>query len=117
LLVEDDDLVRDYVLAQLSALGYGVIAVADGQAALGVLRENPDVQLLLTDVIMPGGLSGPALAEQAIAARPDLKVLFTSGYSSTYLAREGRLPEGVHLLAKPYRPSELAAEVRRMLDQ
>ncbi|GIK96709.1 MAG: hypothetical protein BroJett029_09180 [Alphaproteobacteria bacterium] len=117
LLVEDDDLVRGYVVTQLRALGYRVIEVSDGNAALAALREHPDVQLLFTDVVMPGGLSGPALAEQAATLRPDLKVLFTSGYSSTHLVREGRLPEGVHLLVKPYRPSELAAELRRVLDE
>lgn len=117
LLVEDDDLVRGYVVTQLRALGYQVIPVADGRAALEILHQRNDIQLLFTDVVMPGGLNGAALAEQAAVIRPGLKVLFTSGYSEKILAREGRLPAGVHLLAKPYRPRDLAAEVRRVLDQ
>jgi PAS domain S-box-containing protein len=117
LLVEDDKLVRDYVVIQLRRLGYDVIPVADGSAALANLRERDDVQLLFTDVIMPGGLSGVTLAEQASQIRPGLKVLLTSGYSESALLQQGRLPPDLRLLRKPYAPRDLAAEIRRALDR
>ena len=81
LVVEDDDMVRAYVESELRTLGYRVIASSNGPAALEVLRQRGDIHLLFTDVVMPGGMFGPELARQAIALRPDLKVLFTSGYS------------------------------------
>ena len=115
LLVEDDDLVRDHVAKQLRDLGYRVIACSNGADALQALRATADVDLLFTDVVMPGGMNGRELAEAARALRPDLPVLFTSGYTENAIVHHGRLDPGVHLLAKPYRRRDLAAKLRVVL--
>ena len=94
--------------------GYNVISTHEGSSALRLLDANPHIKMLFTDVVMPGGLDGVALAEQAMLVRPSLKVLFTSGYAENML-RQGRLPPGTHLLTKPYRLRDLAREVRRAL--
>ncbi|MDB5421740.1 MAG: hypothetical protein JWR59_1687 [Brevundimonas sp.] len=114
MVVEDDPFVRGNLTAQLQALGYRVTATEDAHQALERLPE--DLDLLFTDVVMPGGMHGRQLAERAVAQRPALRVLFTSGYSQDALLREGRLPRGVQLLGKPYRRHELAAKVREVLD-
>jgi signal transduction histidine kinase len=115
LLVEDDPLVRRHAYLQLSALGYQVTVAESGAQALAVLQGPEAFDLLLTDVMMPGGMNGPQLAQAAQALRPGLHVLFSSGYSMDALSREGRLQEGVLLLAKPYTKAELAQRVRRAL--
>jgi PAS domain S-box-containing protein len=112
LVVEDDRLVRDYVVAQLGALGYTVAAAAGATEALAMLEGGVEADLLFTDVIMPGPMSGRHLADQALKRRPDLKVLFTSGYTEHAIVHHGRLDPGVLLLAKPYRKSDLARMVR-----
>jgi len=113
LLVEDDDMVRAYVENELKALGYRVITAANGLAALELLHQSRDIQLLLTDVVMPGGMFGPELAGQAVALRPDLKVLFTSGYSQDPV----KTPDGINarILTKPFRRQDLAAMLRSAL--
>jgi PAS domain S-box-containing protein len=116
LLVEDNDLVRSFVEGQLESFGYRVISVENGAKALEVLRGEPDISLLFTDVVMPGGINGRELAEEARKLRPRLKVLFTSGYSEDAIIHHGRLDEGVQLLAKPYKRRELADKVRAVLE-
>jgi PAS domain S-box-containing protein len=116
LLVEDEELVRNHVGAQLARLGYSVVAVADGPSALAELRRNQHVALLFTDVVMPGGLNGRQVAEEAVRVRPGIKVLFTSGYTENVVVHQGRLDPGVHLLSKPYRAVDLARKVRAVLD-
>ena len=115
LLVEDDELVRRYAQAQLAALGYRVLHAEDGQQALRLLQGGEPVDLLFTDVVMPG-MSGRELAQQALAQRPRLRVLYTSGYTEDAIVHEGRLEPGVRLLAKPYRRDELARSIRGLLD-
>jgi PAS domain S-box-containing protein len=115
LLVEDDQLVRDHVAAQLEALGYRVVGAASGPEALRHLRESDDFDLLFTDIVMPGGMNGRQLAEEAHLMKPGLPVLFTSGYTENAIVHHGRLDPGVHLLNKPYRRQELAAKVRQVL--
>ncbi|MEN3953351.1 PAS domain S-box protein [Iodidimonas sp. SYSU 1G8] len=117
LLVEDDDLVRDHVSDQLKTFGYRVVAVANGPDALEALQEMADFDLLFTDVVMPRGLNGRQLAAQARMLRPNLPVLFTSGYTENAIIHHGRLDPGVHLLAKPYRREELGHKVREVLDE
>ena len=114
LLVEDDALVRRYTANQLRALGYRVSAATDGNDALAMLQRDPGIDLLMTDVMMPG-MNGPQLAEAARRLRPGLPVLYSSGYSEDVLASEGRLPPGVLLLAKPYQQAELARRLRQAL--
>jgi PAS domain S-box-containing protein len=116
LVVEDDELVRRFASELLRGLGYQVLAAENGAAALGVLRTRNDVELLFTDVVMPGGLNGRQLADAAISLHPQLKVLFTSGYTENAIVHHGRLDRGVHLLAKPYRAVDLARKVRAMLE-
>lgn len=116
LVVEDDDLVREHVVLQLSALGYRISSAADGPAALAILREENDIDLLFTDVVMPGGMSGRELADAALDLRPRLPVLFTSGYTQNSIVHNGRLDPGVELLQKPYSRHELARRLRKLLD-
>jgi signal transduction histidine kinase/CheY-like chemotaxis protein len=113
LVVEDDDMVRAYVESELRTLGYRVIATSNGPAALDVLRQPGDIHLLFTDVVMPGGMFGPELARQATVLRPDLKVLFTSGYSQNPV----ETPDGVdaRMLTKPFKRQDLAAMLRSAL--
>lgn len=116
LLVEDDELVRSYVEGQLKSLGYTVLAVENGSQALKIVAAREDIDLLFTDVVMPGGLNGPQLAQEAKKFRTALKVLFTSGYTENAIVHHGRLDRGVQLLSKPYRRQELAAKVRLVLN-
>jgi signal transduction histidine kinase/CheY-like chemotaxis protein len=115
LLVEDDDLVRDHVAAQLVELGYDVTAVANGRAALERLQGEQTFDLLFTDIVMPGGINGRQLADAAHKILPELPVLFTSGYTEDAIVHHGRLDAGVHLLSKPYRRFELATKLREAL--
>ncbi len=113
LLVEDDDMVRAHVENELRALGYRVIVTPNGPAALEVLRQPGQIDLLFTDVMMPGGLSGPQLAAEASRLRPDLKVLFTSGYSEHPVTSADR-PDA-RILNKPFRRHDLALMLREAL--
>jgi signal transduction histidine kinase/CHASE3 domain sensor protein/ActR/RegA family two-component response regulator len=115
LVVEDDALVRRFVIAQLHNLGYRTIAVADGSSALAYVESGLPFDLLFTDVVMPGGMSGRQLADEVATRRPGTKVLFTSGYTENAILHHGRLDQGVMLLSKPYRKSALAGRVRLAL--
>lgn len=117
LLVEDNDLVREYAHKQLAALGYEVIEAHNGQQALAIVRQRDDIDLLFTDVVMPGGMNGKQLANEVQSLRTNMKVLFTSGYTQNAIVHHGRLDAGVELLAKPYHRNELARCVRRVLDR
>lgn len=116
LVVEDDDLVRQNVLHQLADLGYRVTGAENGAKALDILKSHESIDLLFTDVVMPGGINGRQLAEAAAQLRPGLKILFTSGYTENAIVHQGRLDRGVQLLSKPYRREELAAKIRKVLD-
>ncbi|MDP2868857.1 PAS domain S-box protein [Methyloversatilis sp.] len=115
LLVEDDELVRQHASNLLLGLGYTVIKATNGPDALQIIRGRERIDLLFTDVIMPGGMNGPQLVEAAHRVRPHLKVLYTSGYTENAIVHQGRLDKGVHLLNKPYRRAELAHKVRLAL--
>jgi signal transduction histidine kinase/CheY-like chemotaxis protein len=115
LVVEDDPLVRTYVLAQISSLGYRTLSASNGPEALNVLRSSEPIDLLFTDIIMPGSINGRELSIEALKLRPDLKVLFTSGYTENTIDHDGRLDQGVQLLRKPYRRSDLANMIRAAL--
>jgi PAS domain S-box-containing protein len=117
LVVEDDPLVRDYVIEQLKGLGYRTFGCPYGSDALVLLDQNPLIDLLFTDVVMPGGMGGRELANAARAQRPELKVLFTSGYTENSIDQNGRLDSDVEFLSKPYRRDQLAAKVRKVLDE
>jgi signal transduction histidine kinase len=115
LVLEDDVLVRETAIRQLSALGYTVIEASDGADALRILDNTPDIDLLFTDVVMPGGLTGPDVAKMARTRRPTLKILFVSGYTDNAMADQGWLDSEMLLLQKPYRRADLAAKVRKAL--
>lgn len=115
LLVEDEELVRRYAHDQLINLGYRVLVATNGSMALDLVRQRDDIDLLFTDVVMPGGLTGRELADQAQQIRPGLKVLYTSGYTQNAIVHHGRLDPGVQLLSKPYSRAELAKKVRDAL--
>jgi len=112
LVVEDDPPVRVAAISQLESLGYTTLAAEDAAAALAIIDRGVHLDLLFTDVIMPGGTNGRDLALAAMKRRPGLKVLFTSGYSEDAIVHRGRLDADVLLLAKPYRKSDLARMVR-----
>ncbi|MDB5857336.1 MAG: sensory box protein [Ramlibacter sp.] len=114
LLVEDDELVRRFASDQLIDLGYTVLQAQDGPQALAILVQDDAIDLLFTDVVMPG-MSGRELADLARAQRPALRVLYTSGYPEDAIVHDGRLDAGVQLLAKPYRREELARRVGAIL--
>ena len=116
LVVEDDDDVRQVAVQTLSNLGFHVLESADSTDALAKLARNPDIELLFTDVGLPG-LNGRQLAEQARQFRPDLRVLFTTGYARNAIVHQGRLEPGVQLLPKPYTRERLAVKVREILDR
>ncbi len=115
LVVEDDPMVREHLVASLIGLGYRVEAAETGPQALEILRDRPGLDLLFTDIVLPGGMNGRELADAARALRPGLKVLFTSGYSENAIVHHGRLDPGVELLSKPYRRDQLATKVRKVL--
>lgn len=116
LVVEDDALVREYVVSQLTVLGYDVVSAADGKQAMQILESDQAIDLLLTDVILPDGLNGRQIAENALKLRPELRVLYTSGYTENSIVHHGRLDPGVLLLSKPYNREELANKVRMALE-
>jgi CheY-like chemotaxis protein len=117
LVCEDDPDVRAFSAKALRDLGYVVREAVDGPSALQVLeRDGARVDLLFTDVVLPGGMTGSALAEQARRARPGVKVLFTTGYARSAIDRHGRLDPGVELIAKPFSYTDLAGRIRDLLD-
>jgi CheY-like chemotaxis protein len=114
LLVEDDALVRGYAHDQLVGLGYMVLTATNGLEAIEAVRGRADIDLLFTDVVMPGGLNGRELADVVRRIRPNLPVLFTSGYSDA-ITHDGRLDADVLLLSKPYPRADLARSIRQAL--
>ncbi len=116
LVVEDDEGVRAVVLDMLAALGYRVLAAENGEQALRIVESGEAIDLLFTDVVMPGALRSPELARIAQQILPDLAVLFTSGYPQDAIVHGGRLDAGLELLSKPYRREELARKLRHVLN-
>jgi signal transduction histidine kinase len=116
LVVEDDELVRANTIQQLQSLGYRVSAAPDAASALALLAGKGPLDLLFTDVVMPGSLNGRDLGERAAEMRPGIKILYTSGYSENVVVHHGRLDPGLSLLSKPYGRAELARKIRRLLD-
>jgi PAS domain S-box-containing protein len=115
LVVEDDSLVRRYVMTQIESLGYSTLEAANASDALRIIDDVATIDLLFTDVIMPGAMNGRQLVDEALKRRPGLKTLYTSGYTENAIVHHGRLDSGVLLLAKPYRKSELARMIRHAL--
>jgi signal transduction histidine kinase len=115
LVVEDDSLVRTFVVGQIQSLGYATLAAVNAAEAMVVINSLQQIDLLFTDMIMPGPMNGRQLADAALQRRASLKILFTSGYSNEVIIHHGHLDAGVLLLAKPYRKSDLARMIRAAL--
>ena len=116
LIVEDHEDLRSYGAGALEELGYRVLQAGAGREALRILAEAPRVDLLFTDVVLPDGLDGRRLADEATRLKPGLKVLFTTGYTRNAIVHNGRLDPGVELVSKPYSAETLGAKVRMLLD-
>ncbi len=117
LVVEDDALVREHLINQLKGLGYEVIGAASGPNAMELLQKVPQIDLLFTDLMLPDGMNGRQLGATVQEIRPEVKVLFTSGYTDQAMVdREGLDPD-LELLRKPYRREQMAAKVRKVLDR
>ena len=112
LIVEDDALVRTYVITQIRSLGYTTLSAGNAQEALSVLRSSDPIDLLFTDVIMPGSMNGRELSIEALKLKPTLNVLFTSGFTEDAMDQDGRLEPDILLLAKPYSRADLARMIR-----
>lgn len=117
LAVEDDDRVRRLTITRLRALGYRVLEAMDGAAALELLESETAIDLVFTDLVMPGGISGYDLAEQVRQRWPDIRVLLTSGYAEEVINSEKLMAENLQLLRKPYRQSDLARSVRQAIEE
>jgi PAS domain S-box-containing protein len=115
LLVDDDEAVRTAAVGLLDSLGYDVIVASGGAEALDMLTRIDDIDVLFTDVVMPGGMDGGEVAERAQLLRPGLKFLFASGYFEPALVRKGSIAASTHFLAKPYRKKELALKMEQVL--
>ena len=117
LLVEDDVFLRASVRKTLSQLGYRVLEAVNGIEALEVWKQNRDeINLLLTDLVMPGGINGKELGERILKENPELKVIYASGYSAEIAGKDFPLEEGVNFLTKPFQAQKLAQTVRDKLD-
>lgn len=116
LVVEDDAPLRRMAGLQLRSLGYRVLEAEDGRAALQLLRREPKVDLLLTDVVMPGELSGAELGREARELRPRLKLMYTSGFPRVGPADRAQLEPEIILLRKPFRRKDMAVGVRKALE-
>jgi len=115
LVVEDDEEVRTTVVELLAGLGYRVLKAKDAEAALAIVESGVPVDLLFSDVVMPGSLRSPELALKARERLPKIAVLFTSGYTENAIVDAGRLDEGIELLSKPYTREALARKIRNVL--
>jgi CheY-like chemotaxis protein len=117
LLVEDDDDVREVAAGLLEGAGYRIVEATTADAAFRLLRDHPDrrIDLLFTDIVMPGLLDGISLAEAAVGLRPQLKVLYASGFADLVRSHRGARLWG-RVLPKPYRPAELRRQVAAALD-
>jgi PAS domain S-box-containing protein len=116
LVVEDDPDVAEFTTAALKLLGYRILAASDGASALAGLQDVSRIDLLLTDVVLPGGMNGRDVAKKFQERFPDAKVLFISGYAESIIVHQGRLDAGVDFLAKPFAKAALARKVRECLD-
>ncbi|MCG7364514.1 response regulator, partial [Roseomonas sp. ACRSG] len=116
LVVDDEPVIRMLVVEVLQDLGYAALEAADGAAALELLQEEGRLDLLVTDVGLPGGLNGRQLADAARAGRPGLKVLFITGFAETAALGNGRLEPGMQVMTKPFALDALATRIRAIIE-
>ena len=116
LVVEDNPSVRDVAAAMIEDMGYDVIIASNGAEGLQAITERPEIDLVLSDVIMAGGMNGPEMALKALSVRPELKVLFMSGYAPGSLRQmQQELPNAIDLVNKPFTRNDLTEKVRAAL--
>ncbi|MFO1125674.1 MAG: response regulator, partial [Methylocystis sp.] len=115
LLVEDDDTARRVTAQGVRELGYTVLEAENGRAAIDIIRQRPDINLMVTDVVMPD-MDGARLAREAVFRRHSLRVLFITGYTRNAILHNGVLDPGVKLLSKPFTLEQLAVKMREILD-
>ena len=116
LVVEDDKAVRAFTTEILTDLGYSILEADSADAALAIIEEASDIDLLFTDIVMPGAMNGRQLADEARRRRPSLKVLFTTGYTRNAIVHHGRLDPGLHMISKPFTAQDLGAKIRTVLE-
>jgi PAS domain S-box-containing protein len=116
LIVEDDSGLRDLAIKTISSLGYKAVAAPDGKSALAVMDAGLRIDILFTDVVLPNGMNGVALAAEASVRQANLRILYTSGYTKNAILDSGVVDDGIELLGKPYRRAELARLLRDVLD-
>jgi CheY-like chemotaxis protein len=116
LVVDDEATVRMLMVEVLEEVGYIAIEAVDGPAGLKILQSGARIDLLVTDVGLPGGMNGRQLADAARVTRPDLKVLFVTGYAENAAVGNGLLDAGMHVQAKPFAMSEFGGKVREMIE-
>ncbi len=116
LVVEDDEGVRRSSVEALREMGYEVLEAGDAMEGVRLIVDRGGIDLLFTDVGLPGGVNGRALADAARSARPGLRVLFTTGYTRNAILHNGTLDRGVHFIAKPFSLADLAAKIREVLE-
>lgn len=116
-MVEDDADVRQFAVSALRNLGYDSRQAGDAETALRVLETTPEIDLLFTDIVLPGGMDGVGLAAEVQRRYVGLPILFTSGYTEHTLVGGGQLVDGVEVLTKPYRKVELAGKLRALLNR
>jgi signal transduction histidine kinase/CheY-like chemotaxis protein len=117
LLVEDDEGVRQYAKSALEELGYKVLVAQDGASALHIANDGTHIDLLFTDIVLPGGMNGRQLSREVLKTRPGLAVLFTTGYTPNAIIHHGRVDPDVQLLSKPYTRDDLSHKIRHVLDR
>jgi len=115
LLVEDNDDVRQYAKLALEELGYKVLVADDSAGALRIVDDGAHIDLLFTDIVLPGGMNGRHVSKEVLKTRPGLAVLFTIGYTPNAIIHHGRLDPDVQLLSKPYTQNDLSRKIRRVL--
>ena len=116
LVVEDDPQVNKLAVEALQERGYQVMSAPDGAAALKLIDGAPAIDLMLTDVVLPGGMNGRQLTDEVLKRRPSIKVLYMTGYTRNAIIHHGRLDPDIDLLTKPFTADALARKVRRILD-
>jgi len=115
LVIDDEPSIRMLITDVLSDTGYSVLEASDGPAGLRVLQSAARIDLLITDVGLPGGMNGRQVADAARSLRPDLRVLFITGYAENALMGNGHLEKGMHVLAKPFEVERLAIKIRELV--
>jgi CheY-like chemotaxis protein len=116
LVVEDDDSLREFSTGALVELGYRVVYAKSAPRALELLERDSNIDLLFTDVVLPDGMNGRQLADEARRRRPGLRVLYTTGYTRNAIVHHGRLDRGINFIGKPFTFEQLARRVRAILD-